>query len=177
MFSHSGFGKGSSHACGVAVALHRHCYAEQRIVRVADGKNRLLQGRVLMVRYKRRRQDLAIASLYYLARGKGRGAVAEQKSIASELTTCLHDQLSSLPARCLPLIGTDLNFTCGMDGGGTPVSGHYSADVEGPSFRTVKPILQAHDLVSASAYFDVGATYNGISSQVVKRINCLACPR
>ena len=57
------------------------------------------------------------------------------------------------------------------------MSGSIAPAAEGPNFRSIKPTLQAHDLVLANTYFDAGATYYGISSKVMKRIDYLVCPR
>eukprot|EP00959_Pyramimonas_sp_CCMP1952_P401449 8411710-Pyramimonas_sp.AAC.1 len=70
----------------------------------------------------------------------------------------------------------DLNSECGLDET-SQVTGAIMPAAEGPNFRSIKPTLQAHDLVLANTYFDAGATYYGISSKVVRRIDFLACPR
>ena len=79
---HAGHGEGSNRVCGIAIGLHKSRSPLEYVVQVTAGRG-VLQGRALMVRCRRGRQDMAALSLCFPARGTGRGAVQKQRD------TCL----------------------------------------------------------------------------------------
>eukprot|EP00959_Pyramimonas_sp_CCMP1952_P202628 4237373-Pyramimonas_sp.AAC.1 len=174
-FFHAGYDKQTHSSCGVAIGMHVRRYQPQYITRVtmATGK---IQGRGLMIRYRRGRQDVALFSLYYPTRGKGKGAIAIQKALSAELTSWFNEQMNRLPSRCLPIVGTDLNSTCAEDSTFPYISGPCEADHDGINYGIIKPVLKVHGLVLANTYFNAGITYYGIDHNVRKRIDYIIVP-
>eukprot|EP00959_Pyramimonas_sp_CCMP1952_P313090 6553391-Pyramimonas_sp.AAC.1 len=160
-YYHAGHSASSNGSCGVTIGLHAKRYKPQYVIRVAAPKGRL-KGRGLMIRYRR---------------GKGKGAAAYQRTVSQELSTWLHEQMNRLPSRCVPIIGTDLNSTCGADYMEPSISGDCEEDKHGVNYGIVGPTLTAHNMAMANTFYEAGVTYYGIADNVRKRIDFIIVPR
>eukprot|EP00959_Pyramimonas_sp_CCMP1952_P157846 3300550-Pyramimonas_sp.AAC.1 len=110
VFWHAGHGEGSNRACGVAIGFHKRTFTKG---------------------VSRGRQDMAIFSLYFPPRVRGKGAVQRQREVCQAVGAWVQQQMDSLPAGCIPVLGIDHNSTCGKPQGLRPVCGEEDPEADG----------------------------------------------
>eukprot|EP00974_Lingulodinium_polyedra_P119460 11171237-Lingulodinium_polyedra.AAC.1 len=164
-------GPNTNRSCGCSVMVHnKYKMEEVKEIRTPPAR---LAGRAIMVRVKDRACEWALFSIYFPPKPCRGGLKVTYRNTVAALTGWLHSELERLPARVVPLIGTDLNDGLGMVkqlgvgwrqedhtgfGRGAMERGDYAA-------MKFKEVLASHYLYAYNTRRWSGYTYFGTHGQ------------
>ena len=168
-----GYPPGGNKCTGTAVSFSTRVGEVMNVLDVSYPTG-AAEGRGGAVRYCCGRCDFCIITAYFPIKASGKGRQAFEATV-KDLCTWLRTVLGELPARCLPVIGCDMNDKFGMhkDEEGnfvrtadyTSVIGPFAKDRESYSAPRVRNIAANHSLTVVNTHFDCAPSFYGPSYQ------------
>ena len=153
------------------VAFHERRFGLKHVVDLIHADRSLIAGRVGAVRVRSGRVDQCLISIYMPVRHSAQYKKVLCSQIVQEICKWLDKVLSKLPARCIPIIGIDLNDRVGKHRVGhkdfsntcdqCSTIGPFAQDREGITAHTFRHIAMKHGLAFANTYHKSHATVYG----------------
>ena len=180
----AGKGKFVNDACGVSIGIKRRPFPERCVVQVFSPPSHL-QGRGGAVRLKRGDADITPIVVYVPTEPYNK----QQREASQAIWTWVHDLLSRLPARTVPVLLLDANGKTGLRR--NPVDGVQSVEyihdaaigpcdaaIESYNGHLLHSCLLDHHMFAVNTFFDVGPTWYGWTSEnLCSRIDYICLPQ
>ena len=183
-FYHWGAGKGQfvNDSCGVSIGIKQRPFPARCVVNIFSPPSEL-QGRGGTLRIKRGDADITAIVVYVPTEPSSR----DQRKASQQIWTWVHDLLSALPARTVPLLLLDANEKTGLRNNPVTNSHEYfedgvigSCDVALESYNgsLLHLCLLDHHLFAVNTFYETGPTWYGWTQEgLSSRIDyiCLPC--
>lgn len=185
-FYHWGAGKGKhvNESCGVAIGLKKRPFPERCVVNVFSPPTHL-QGRGGAIRIKRGDADITPIVAYIPTEP----FTQQQREASREIWKWIHDLLSELPARTVPVLLLDANGKTGLhhnQAAGPQGVEHIHDEAIGPCDAAMESYngsllhtcLLDHHMFAVNTFYEVGPTWYGwTQANLCSRIDYICLPQ